>query len=151
MWGAICRTMTNSGAPSAGIVVAGHGSFAAGLRDAVECVGGPQPRLATLSNHGLDADGIATALVEAVDRVRANVIFTDLPAGSCTIAARRLAKARGTITVVTGANLPMVLDFLLTERDGALGATLSAEKGRDAVLVFAAEPAPVTEDGSHGG
>jgi PTS system N-acetylgalactosamine-specific IIA component len=79
------------------------------------------------------------------------VIFTDLPAGSCTMAARRLAKARGTITVVTGANLPMVLDFLLTERDGASGAARSAEKGRDAVLVFAAEQVPVTEDKSHGG
>ena len=143
--------MTSSSNVSAGIVIAGHGGFAAGLRDAVECVAGPQSRVATISNHGLDADGIAAALADAVDRVRADVIFTDLPAGSCTIAARRLAKSRGRITVVTGANLPMLLDCVLKERVGAAGATLSAAKGRDGVLVIAAAPTSGVEDGSHGG
>jgi PTS system N-acetylgalactosamine-specific IIA component len=94
-----------------------------------------------LSNHGLDAEGITAALTAAVDRVRADVIFTDLPAGSCTTAARRLAKQRGTLTVVTGANLPMLLDFLLKAREGAEGAALAAGKGRDGVMVFAAEGA----------
>lgn len=137
--------------PLAGIVIAGHGGFAAGALDAVERVAGPQPRAATVSNHGLDAAGIEAALIEAVDRVRADVIFTDLPAGSCTIAARRLAKQRGTLTVVTGANLPMLLDHCCKGREGAEGAALSAAKGRDSVMVFAPEHAPTAHSAPNPG
>ena len=157
--------MTNSGTPAPGIpsaasvggtlpgvVVAGHGDFAAGMRDAVERVAGAQERLATVSNHGLDAERIVAVLVEAVDRVRADVIFTDLPAGSCTLAARRLAKTRGNISVVTGANLPMLLDFLLTGRTGSAGAAVAAAKGREAITVESAALAPMTDtDVARGG
>lgn len=140
---AICKTtMSEDATPAAGVVLAGHGGFAAGLADAVVRVAGPQSRVAAVSNHDLDAAGIETALEAAVEQAGATVIFTDLPAGSCTIAARRLAKRRGGLSVVTGANLPMVLDFLLKGRSGPEGASSAAAKGRDGVMVFAAEGTP---------
>ncbi len=145
--------MTSNDAPSlGGIVLAGHGGFAAGMLDAVQTVAGAQPRVATVSNHGLDAAGIEAAIADALARVHASVIFTDLPAGSCTIAARRLAKQRGGLTVVTGANLPMLLDYLLKGREGNEGAALAAAKGRDGVVVIAAEPtaAHAPSEGTHG-
>ena len=40
------------------------------------------------------------------------MIFTDLPAGSCTMAARRLLRERPAVVLVTGANLATLLDFV---------------------------------------
>ncbi len=51
-------------------------------------------------------------LRDAVAMAGAQVIFTDLPAGSWTIAARRVQRERPEVVVVTGANLPALLDFV---------------------------------------
>ena len=69
------------------------------------------------------------------------MIFTDLPAGSCTMAARRLQRGRPELTVVTGTNLAVLLDFLFA--DALLpqeAAQMAAEKGRSSLLVTQARP-----------
>jgi N-acetylgalactosamine PTS system EIIA component len=64
------------------------------------------------------------------------VIFTDLPAGSCTMAARRLQRERPELTVVTGVNLAALLDFVFHEGTAATEAAAHAvEKGRAALVV----------------
>ncbi|MEX2182267.1 MAG: hypothetical protein WD771_09515 [Gemmatimonadaceae bacterium] len=115
---------------SARALVMGHGEFAAGMISAVEQIAGRGDAFVTLGNSGLSPGGIESRLREALAASGARVIFTDLPAGSCTMAARRIAKAEGDITVVTGATLPTLLAF-------ALGADAreAAERGREALLV----------------
>ena len=80
-------------------VVAGHGSVAAGLCSAVTRIVGPQHALVAVSNEGGSPDEIRTALEAALDASGATVLFTDLPAGSCTMAARRIARAFGSRSV----------------------------------------------------
>jgi PTS system N-acetylgalactosamine-specific IIA component len=64
------------------------------------------------------------------------VIFTDLPAGSCTIAARRVARALPGVVVVTGANLSALLGWALGPEDGAAACARAVERGRGAMAVL---------------
>jgi N-acetylgalactosamine PTS system EIIA component len=67
------------------------------------------------------------------------VIFTDLQAGSCTMAARRVLRELGDGVLVAGANLPMLLDFAMsTNPSAAAAAAAAAERGRAAVSVHGA-------------
>ena len=131
------RAAAESVAPRA--VVAGHGEFPSGVISAVQQISGRGDVFRGLSNAGLDAAALLAALGEAVAAHGARVIFTDLPAGSCTIAARKLARDRPGLAVVTGANLTMLLDFALKGGDGTAAAARAAERGREAIGVA---PAP---------
>lgn len=133
--------MTNSGTPAAvRAVVAGHGDFAAGAISAVQQIAGCGGVFHPLSNAGLDAGGIDHALRAALEATGVAVIFTDLPAGSCTLAARRIARDRPGLAVVTGANVAMLLDFAFQDDTDAAAAARSAEKGREAIVVAAPPP-----------
>lgn len=121
--------MTSNSAPVA--IVAGHGAFAEGLVSAVEQISGLGALFVPVSNAGLSPAGIEDALRAALERTRARVIFTDLPAGSCTIAARRIARGDPGLTVVTGTGLMTVLSF-------ACGSALpeAATRGREAIALL---------------
>jgi len=90
-------------------VVAGHGSVAAGLCSAVTRIVGPQHALVAVSNEGESHDDIRAGFEAALDASGATVLFTALPAGSGTMAARRIARARPGLVVVTGVSLPVLL------------------------------------------
>src|SRR5579872_6436010 len=90
-------------------VVAGHGEFAAGLVSAVQQITGRGKLLVAVATGELGGDSMVDALRDALVRSGASVVFTDLPAGSCTIAARRIQRERPDLVVVTGANVPTVL------------------------------------------
>jgi PTS system N-acetylgalactosamine-specific IIA component len=93
-------------------IVAGHGDFAEGLVSAVAQITGRGELLIAMTNRGMSAGDIERTMRELVERREARVIFTDLPAGSCAIAARRLLAARSDLVVVTGVNLPALLDYV---------------------------------------
>ena len=142
--------MTNSGevaaapeanAPGSGeavAIVAGHGDFAAGVVSAVAQITGRGALLVPVTNRGLGAGDIEALLRDAAAAARVRVIFTDLPAGSCTIAARRLLRDRPDLSLVTGANLPTVLDYVLGA-DGADASAQDAESDASQRLVHAVE------------
>lgn len=93
-------------------VVIGHADFARGLVSAVEQVCGRGAELIAVSNAGKSGAQIEQELERTVARTRGQLIFTDLPAGSATMAARRLVRRAPGITLVTGANLALLLDVL---------------------------------------
>ncbi|WP_028923195.1 PTS sugar transporter subunit IIA [Pseudonocardia acaciae] len=107
--------------PSAGVVVAGHGEFATGLASAVEVIIGPQAafRAVALAEHDSpERFGVyLLAAVEDVDRGAGVLVLTDLPGATPFSAAARVAHERPGVEVVSGANLPMLLEAL-TQRDG---------------------------------
>jgi len=95
-----------------GVVVA-HGDLADALIRAVERIAGPADgALVSLSNEGLGPEGIRERLTELVGDGPA-VVFTDLREGSCGLAARQVCTGRPGHVVVTGANLPVLLDFVM--------------------------------------
>jgi PTS system N-acetylgalactosamine-specific IIA component len=105
--------MMSEGAPVA--IIAAHGDLAAGFVTAVDQITGRGDLFLPMTNAGMGAAEIERALLELVDTRNIRVIFTDLPAGSCTIAARRVLAARPGVVLVTGASLPLLLDFMSHE------------------------------------
>lgn len=122
-------------------VVAGHADFAAGLVSAVELICGRGAALVPVQVAGLCGADIEQLLAHTLAARGVRVIFTDLQAGSCTMAARRVQRTAPDVVLVAGANLPMLLDFVLSaEPDAAAAAASAAEKGRAAVSVFGTVP-----------
>ena len=68
-------------------------------------------RFVAMSNTGLSGAELEQQLRALVEETGAKVVFTDLPAGSCNIAAFRLLRDRDVI-VVSGVNLPTLLHFV---------------------------------------
>ncbi|HET7186664.1 MAG TPA: hypothetical protein VFI52_00855, partial [Gemmatimonadaceae bacterium] len=73
-------------------LVAGHADFAAGLVSAVDMITGRGDVLLPIQVKGLCGDDIEELLHQSMVASGARVIFTDLQAGSCTMAARRVLR-----------------------------------------------------------
>ena len=117
-------------------IVAGHGDFATGMISAVEQITGRGGVFLAMTNRDLGVDDITRHLQEIIDQTGALVVFTDLPAGSCTLAARRVQRAHPEIVVVTAISLPVLLDFVFQgDLDAAEAARHAVEKGHGALAI----------------
>lgn len=117
-------------------VVIGHGDFATGISSAVAQITGRSDCLVAMSNRDMSGDAIESALASAVEDANARVIFTDLPGGSATIAARRVIREREALTLVAGVSLAVLLDFVMSEDpDQRAAAKHAADRGKSAILV----------------
>ena len=107
-----------------GIVIAAHGGFADGLKDAIRVITGQQSRLVTVSlRDGDNIEGLKDRILSSIKKVddgNGCVIFTDLFGASPANAAAYLMDDK--IIVISGANLPMILEIL------AVRNTLSVEE-----------------------
>lgn len=118
-------------------IVTGHGEFPAGMVSAVEQITGRRDVLVAFSNAGLGREEIESGLRSLVEG-GIGVVFTDLLGGSATLAARRIARDHAHLTLVMGANLATLIDFVLA--DPALpcaeAAHHAAERGRAALCAL---------------
>jgi mannose/fructose-specific phosphotransferase system component IIA len=93
-------------------IVVGHGAMASGLVDAVRRIAGfTDDVLVAVSNEGKGPDALRDELARIAGQGKV-IVFTDMHAGSCAVAARVACRAQGTSAVVCGVNLPMLLDFV---------------------------------------
>lgn len=94
-----------------GLVLA-HASFAAAMIAAVRKIAGDgADALLPLSNDGCGPELLLANVRAALGDAPA-VIFTDLGSGSCAFAARRTLLERPATALVSGVNLPVLLDFV---------------------------------------
>ncbi|MEP7028818.1 MAG: PTS mannose transporter subunit IIAB [Candidatus Eisenbacteria bacterium] len=124
-----------------------HGRLGDALLEAAQRIVGALEGVDVLSNDGLSRDALTQAVRE---RVRSfgpggGLLFVDVAGGSCAQAALGVAarEAEGPMLVITGVNLPMLLDFAHHRGDldpRALASRL-AEKAQAAVVVFEGRPA----------
>lgn len=118
--------------PLTGVVVS-HGEVAQALVAAVEQISGVRGALVAVTNTGCDRGRIAQRIGDAVGD-RPAVVFVDLPSGSCLIAAMQRAREGQGIPVVTGVNLPMLLDFVFhRELPAQAAATRVVKAGADSI------------------
>jgi PTS system N-acetylgalactosamine-specific IIA component len=128
--------MTSSVLPAPRAIVAGHGSFPQGIVSAVEQITGFGSVFIPLSNSGLSGEDIEGQIRDRSAQLGIKVFFTDLPAGSATIAVRRIMRDTPGVVLVTGANLATLLEFVFsTHEDAGDAARHAADKGRSALAV----------------
>ncbi|HKN58440.1 MAG TPA: hypothetical protein VJV97_06290 [Gemmatimonadaceae bacterium] len=117
-------------------IVVGHGEFAGGLVSAVGQICGMADKLVVLTMMGMTPEDIEGTIRDQLLRTGARVIFTDLPAGSATIAARRIVKEDPDIVLVSGVNLATLLDFVFnTDVPPTEAARAAAERGKASLIV----------------
>lgn len=116
-------------------IVTGHGAFPDGLVSAVQQITGRGEMIVPFSNAGLGREEIETGLRDCIEQSNAMVVFTDLPGGSATLAARRILRDMPSLTIVTGANLATLVDFVFADdaMSAADAAAHAAERGRVAL------------------
>ena len=93
-----------------GVVVC-HGALAGALVEAAEQISGVRGVLKPVSNTGCDRGALEERILAAVGD-RDTVVFVDMAAGSCLIAALARLRERSNVKVVTGVNLAMLVDFV---------------------------------------
>ena len=132
MTSSICDSGT---ADSPRAIVAGHGTFAEGIIDAVHQISGCGDVFLAISNNGMSGADIEEKIRAVSSGIR--VFFTDLPGGSATLAVRRLMRTDPGIVLVTGANLATLLEFVFQpDADPCEAARRSADKGRAALVAY---------------
>lgn len=117
-------------------IVAGHGTFAEGMLSAIEQITGRSDLFIGVTNRDLSAQDVERLIRDRLASSGASVIFTDLPAGSCTMAAHRLQREQPGLVVVTGVNLSVLLDFAFhVDAGDAHAVEHAADKGRASLVV----------------
>jgi mannose/fructose-specific phosphotransferase system component IIA len=113
-----------------GVVVC-HGTLAGALVQAAEQISGLSGVLVPVSNTGCDRDTLEQRVLAAVAD-RPAVVFVDLASGSCSFAVLKRLRGVPSVTVVTGVNLAMLVDFVfhrsLPPAEAATRAVAAGEK-----------------------
>lgn len=124
-----------------GIVVA-HGDLARALVGTVERISGLDGGLVAVSNEGLGPEGLRETVREAMGDAP-SILFVDLASGSCGIAGLGLSHEGAEVAVLTGANVPMLLDFVF-HRHLPLEelAVRLRDKARDGIRAHGCAPDP---------
>lgn len=95
-------------------IVVGHGGMAAGMVDATRAITGiPEEALVPFSNRGLSPEALLDGIRTLLSPDHDTILFTDLQSGSCAVAARRLTMQLPRTSVVSGVNLPVLLEFAM--------------------------------------
>lgn len=120
-----------------------HADLAAALLRAAEQMFGPVEDVAVLTNEGLSRDALERAIEQRVASWdHGGLVFTDVWGGSCHQCGASAARGHGEVVVVTGLNLPTLIDYL-HNRD-ALSANDLAErllkKGQDSIRLQRGRP-----------
>jgi N-acetylgalactosamine PTS system EIIA component len=116
-----------------GLIIA-HSSLAQGMAAAVRQISGAEEGvLRTVSNEGRGPEGLIAAVGDAAGDAPV-ILFTDMASGSCAFAARKIAMERPNTGIVSGVNLPVLLDFVF-HRDLPLSELVDrlVEKGRGGI------------------
>lgn len=102
----------------AGVIVT-HAGLAEALRDAALHIAGDATDLEIVSNDGLSAEQLAERVRGVLDRRGGEgcIVFTDMGGGSCATASLLLIRNYPNARLVTGVNLPMLVDFVLRRAD----------------------------------
>ena len=105
-----------------GCILTGHGTFAEGVGAALEMVGGPQEDFKAVTFLEEEAaefpEKIASAVAELAKKCGEVVVFCDLMGGTPFNQAMMAGAVTPGVRVVTGVNLPMLLECMSMRGDG---------------------------------
>jgi len=120
-----------------------HADLSAALLRAAEQVVGAVEGVESLSNSGLSRDELEREIAIRVGRWEAGgLVLTDFWGGSCHLCGASAARGRGEVVVVTGLNLPTLIDYLHNrERYGVIElAERLQKKGQESIRLQRGTP-----------
>ena len=120
-----------------------HADLSAALLRAAEQVVGAIEGVESLSNSGLSRDELEREIADRVGRWPAGgLVLTDFWGGSCHLCGASAARGRGEVVVVTGLNLPTLIDYLHNrERYGVIElAERLQKKGQESIRLQRGTP-----------
>ena len=113
-----------------------HADLASALLRAAQTVYGPVEGVEVLSNEGMSRDALEAEINRRVTAWPAGgLVLTDIPGGSCHLCGVSATRGRSEVALVTGLNLPILLDYLHNREQyepGALAERLQ-KKGQDSI------------------
>jgi len=121
-----------------------HADLGAALLRAASRVYGPVEDVAVLSNEGLSREQLEEHIASQVKGwIHGGLILTDFWGGSCHICGVAATRDQGHVVVVTGLNLPLLLDYLHNRESHEAEALADrlTQKGRDSIRVHHGHPA----------
>jgi mannose/fructose-specific phosphotransferase system component IIA len=113
------------------------------LRAAAKVYGGPVDDVEVLTNEGLSRDDLEAEIERRVAGWRhGGLVLTDFWGGSCHTCGVRAARGHGEVLVLTGINLPTLLDYLVNrDRHGVAElAERLRHKGQESIRVQRGQP-----------
>lgn len=119
------------------IVLASHGGLATGMRDTLEMIVGDVSRIHTITLERDDTDQVGErtlALIESFEPGDKVYVLTDMLGSSVSNQMVELHLRRPDVTVISGMNLPLAIELLLSEQpvgDEELAALI--EQGRSGI------------------
>lgn len=117
------------------VLLAGHGALPSGAADAAEFVVGPQSRLLVCELGPAESpDSYGERLADLVGDAPEVLVLADLPGGTPANAAKLFAARRTGVRIVTGLNLPMLLEVLVRDGDVDELAAFAQTAGKGGVL-----------------
>ena len=121
-------------------LIVAHGELSSALLHTVEQLAGPQPDVRTLSNEGCDLPALLAKIQAAAAELGPGpvVVFADLFGGSCAQATRAALLHQPDWRLVTGVNVPMLVNFFQNRDRLGLDEAIEAlvARGRDGVKSF---------------
>lgn len=130
--------------PRVPALIVTHADLAQALVRAAESVVGPIEDVAILSNQGQSRDDLERAIEASVQGwAKGGLLFTDFWGGSCHTCGASATRRHGEVVIVTGVNLPLLLDYLYNRDRLGVGqlAERIQQKGRDSIRVQRGVPA----------
>jgi len=109
-----------------GIIVT-HAGLAEAMRAAAAHIAGDVRDFEVVSNDGCSSDSLRDLVRAALERTagRDTIVFTDMGGGSCATTCQELLRDYPHARLVTGVNLPMLVDFVLRRGDLSLDAMVT--------------------------
>lgn len=107
-----------------GFILTGHGQFANGLKSALDMVAGDQEAFAIVPFEGSQAatygDDLRAAITAMRNETDGVLVFVDLLGGTPFNQAMMISADVPDVQVVTGTNLPMLIELMLTRANMTL-------------------------------
>ncbi len=123
-----------------GAIIVSHENLSHSILESLEKISGESKHIVPLSSRGVSPPKLEEEInvaVEAMKGLEGVIIFADLYGGSCALVCGRVQRKHPDIPVITGFNLPLLIDFVF-QRERLLSEIVDRliDRGREGIKLL---------------